>query len=131
VLRPGGVLVICDGDYATTTVALSSADPLQCCVAAFTPAFVNDAWVVRRLSRLATEAGVEQPQLRSYGFVQVHDADYMLSIVERGAAQLVSNGIIGPDLASALNAEAQRRVNNGTFFGHVAYGSLTATKPRT
>lgn len=130
VLSPGGVLAICDGDYATTTVALSAADPLQCCVAAFTPAFVNDAWVVRRLSRLATEAGVERLQVRSYGFVQVHDAEYMLSIIERGAAQLVTSGTIGPQLAAALTGEAQRRVDNGTFFGHVAYGSLTATKPR-
>ena len=29
VLRPGGTLAICDGDYATTTVALGEADPFR------------------------------------------------------------------------------------------------------
>jgi hypothetical protein len=58
----------------------------------------------------------------------VHDADYMLSIVERGADTLTAAGRIGPELADALKSEARRRVDTGDFFGHVAYGSLTATK---
>jgi hypothetical protein len=28
-----------------------------------------------------------------------------------------------------LKAEARRRVEAGTFFGHIAYASLTARKP--
>jgi hypothetical protein len=31
-------------------------------------------------------------------------------------------------LAAALKAEARRRVDEGTFFGHIAYTSLTARK---
>jgi SAM-dependent methyltransferase len=34
VLRPGGVLAVCDGDYATITVALGEGDPLQGCIEA-------------------------------------------------------------------------------------------------
>ncbi len=129
VLRPGGALAICDGDYATITLALGPADPLQCCVAAFTPAYVNDPWIVRRLSRLASDAGLVDLQLASYGFVQVHEADYMLSIVDRGADTLAGDGFIGTELAAALKSEARRRVDHATFFGHVAYGSLVARRP--
>jgi arsenite methyltransferase len=61
--------------------------------------------------------------------VQVRDADYMLSIVDRGADTLLVDGVVGADLAAELKAEARRRVREGSFFGHVAYGSLTGRRP--
>jgi len=129
VVREGGLVAVFDGDYATTTLAIGTADPLQCCVEAFTRAFVHEPWIVRRLSRLAAQAGIIDTRVRSFGFVQVREADYMLSIVDRGADTLLSDGVIGADLASELKAEARRRVLDDTFFGHVAYGSLTGRKP--
>ena len=42
---------------------------------------------------------------------------------------LASSGQIDEDTAAALKAEAHRRVEAGTFFGHIAYASLTARKP--
>ncbi|HEX6015765.1 MAG TPA: hypothetical protein VFY87_28965 [Geminicoccaceae bacterium] len=53
----------------------------------------------------------------------------MVSIADRGADTLVANGRIGRDLADALKAEARRRVEDGSFFGHIAYASLVAGKP--
>jgi hypothetical protein len=53
----------------------------------------------------------------------------MLPIADRGADALAAVGRIGPGLAAALKAEARRRVAARTFFGHVAYASLTARKP--
>jgi hypothetical protein len=38
-------------------------------------------------------------------------------------------GIPAEYLAAALKAEARRRVGARSFFGHVAYASLTAHKP--
>ena len=61
--------------------------------------------------------------------MQIEEPDYMLSIVDRGADALVAAGTIGAALASALKQEARRRVTAGSFFGHVAYASLTARKP--
>ena len=54
----------------------------------------------------------------------------MLSIVDRGADVLRARGEIGEETAAALEAEARRRVGAGTFFGHIAYASLVASKPR-
>ena len=53
----------------------------------------------------------------------------MLTVVERGADMLHALGQIGSEMAAMLKAEAYRRVEEKTFFGHVAYGSLTARKP--
>ena len=57
VLRPGGTLAVCDGDYATTTVALGEGDPLQDCIEAVKAGFLNDPWLVRRLPALCGRSG--------------------------------------------------------------------------
>jgi ubiquinone/menaquinone biosynthesis C-methylase UbiE len=127
-LRPGGRIVVFDGDYATITLATGDHDPLQVCVDAMVSAYVNDPWVVRRLPALVGAAGFIPEPLRSHGFVQVHDADYMVGIADRGADALAAAERIGTELAGALKAEARRRVAAGTFFGHIAYASLVANK---
>jgi ubiquinone/menaquinone biosynthesis C-methylase UbiE len=129
VLRPGGWLAAFDGDYATTTVALGDHDPLQACVEAMMANSVNDRWLGRRLPALVNDSGFEIARFRSHGFVETSEAEYMLTIVDRGADILRASGSIGEDTAEALRAEARRRVEAGVFFGHIAYVSLTARKP--
>jgi arsenite methyltransferase len=129
VLRPGGRLAVFDGDYATITLATGEHDPLQVCVTAMVSAFVNDPWVVRRLPAMVEAAGFADAALESHGFVQIADADYMVSIADRGVDTLAASGRIGRELADALKAEARRRVEGGSFFGHIAYASLIAGKP--
>jgi hypothetical protein len=43
---------------------------------------------------------------------------------------LAARGEIDAEAAAALKREARRRVEAGTFFGHIAYGSVIARKPR-
>jgi ubiquinone/menaquinone biosynthesis C-methylase UbiE len=128
VLRPSGLLAAFDGDYATTTVALRDNDPLQTCVDAMMANSVHDRWVMRRASALARDCGFENIRFRSYGFAETGGGAYILSVVDRGADILGASGRIGEDLVKALKAEARRRVDAGTFFGHIAYASLTARK---
>jgi hypothetical protein len=89
---------------------------------------INDPWLVRRPPALVGGAGFAEARLRSHGFVQTTAPDYMLSVAGRGADALAT-GLIGPELAEALKAEAARRVRAGAFFGHIAYASLIAIKP--
>jgi SAM-dependent methyltransferase len=131
VLRPAGCLAAFDGDYATTTVAAGQADPLQCCVDAAVDALVNDPWLVRRLPKLVETAGFLRPTFSSYGYAQIADPDYMLTIVDRGADLLAESGRIGVELAGALKHEARRRADSGGFFGHIAYASVIAAKPKS
>lgn len=129
VLRPGGCLVVFEGDYATATVATRTGDPLNTCVEAFREHFVHDPWLVRRLATLVRAAGVDLERVRSYGYVEASNPGFMLSSwVDLGADALVAAGRIGADMASALKAEARRRVASGEYFGHIAYMSLVARK---
>lgn len=128
VLRPGGWLAVFDGDYATTTVALSDHDPLQVCVTAMMATSVNDRWLMRRLPTLVRECGFDLKTFRSQGYLETAGGGYMLSIIDRGADILQNSGMIGEEAATTLKLEARRRVEAGKFFGHIAYASLSAQK---
>jgi ubiquinone/menaquinone biosynthesis C-methylase UbiE len=129
VLRPGGWLAVFDGDYNTISVATGEADPLQACVMAWVGSFVNDPWVMRRLPALVTVSGFADVRLRSHGYAEVFEPSYLLTIVDRGVDSLVAQGRVGAPLAEALKAEARRRVEARTFFGYIAYASVTARRP--
>jgi ubiquinone/menaquinone biosynthesis C-methylase UbiE len=129
VQHPSGYLAAFDGDYATTTVASGDHDPLQACVDAMVANSVHDRWLGRRLPALVRGCGFEMESSRSHGFVETTEAEYMLTIIDRGVDILHTSGQIGDEVAAALKAEARRRVEAGTFFGHISYVSLVARKP--
>jgi SAM-dependent methyltransferase len=129
VLRPGGQLLVYDGDYAAATVALDGHDPLQNCVAAAVAALCHDPWLVRRLVALVRAAGFATGELASHGHLEPDAPDYLLSLVDAGADVLVAAGTIAAPTATALKAEARHRAEAGRFFGHIGYASLPATRP--
>ena len=128
-LEPDGRLVVFDGDYATTTVATGDFDPLQTCVDATIAVLVHDRWLIRRLPKLFRSAGFAVANFESHGFVETEEPQYMLTIVNRGADALAATGRVGPDTADALKTEARRRIDEGEFFGHIAYAAVYARKP--
>jgi len=129
VLRPEGTLAVCDGDYATITVALGDHDPLQNCIEAVKAAFLHDPWLVRRLPDLMGSTGFELESSRSHGYLQTSDPEYLLTLVDRGADALLAWGRVGPDLAASLKAEARRRAGAGQFYGFIGFASFIARKP--
>jgi ubiquinone/menaquinone biosynthesis C-methylase UbiE len=129
VLRRGGTLAICDGDYSTITVALGEFDPLQDCIEAVKAAFINDIWLVRRLPTLLPAAGFELLSSRSHGYLQTSQPEYMLTLVDRGADTLAAWERVGPELCDALKAEARRRADDDQFFGFIGFTSFIARKP--
>jgi SAM-dependent methyltransferase len=126
VLRVGGSLAVFEFDYETITVATGETDPLQSCIDAQV-AMLDNRWLVRRLVALVQGAGFGVQSFRSHGYVEA-ELGYVMTLVDRGADTLASSGRIDGDLASALKKEARRRVEKGTFFGHIAYASLIARK---
>jgi ubiquinone/menaquinone biosynthesis C-methylase UbiE len=129
VLRAGGWLAVFDGDYVTTTVAIDTFDPLQRAVDAMVASFLHNPWLTRRLSHILGSMGFVVTRLRSHGYTQTTEPDYMLTIVDRGADVLAAAGTIGASQAEALKSEARRRVKTGAFFGHISYISVIARKP--
>ena len=130
VLRADGWLAVFDGDYMTITVATGAFDPLQRAVDAMVASFVHSPWLMRRVRKIAEAIGFTVTSLRSHGYTQTADPQYMLTIVDRGADVLAGAGDVGAEHAAALKAEARRRAAAGEFFGHISFISLVARKPR-
>lgn len=129
VLKPGGTLAIFDGDYATNTVSLFEGDPLQAAMVATQRNLIHDPYLMRRLPQFMIKAGFQQPRSKAHGFVQTSRPDYLLSLLSRGVTAGSKAGEYGDQLATAFQAEARRRVEDGSFYGAILFISTTATKP--
>jgi len=129
VLRPGGLVAVFDGDYATTTFARDPRDPLQSCADAVLEMLVHDPWLVRRLVPLLRAAGFADAELRGHAYTSATGTDYFLALVDRGADALAASGTVTAELAAALKAEGRARYDAGTLFGHIAYASAVARRP--
>jgi ubiquinone/menaquinone biosynthesis C-methylase UbiE len=130
VLRPNGWLAIFDGDYLTTSVAISDFDPLQSLINAMVANFVHNPWLTRHLSKTLASIGFEVQSLRSHGYMQTAEPNYMLTLIDRGADLLLGSSSLTADAADALRKEARRRAQAGEFFGHISFVSAIARKPR-
>jgi arsenite methyltransferase len=128
VLRPGGQLVIFDGDFATLTVALFDGDPLQAAVGTVLRNLVHAPYVMRRLPALVSAAGLSVRALEPHGYVQTSSPDYLLTLLARGAKAAIEAGEIGQEMVESFDRESRRRVANGTFYGAMLFLSLTARK---
>jgi predicted ester cyclase len=85
--------------------------------------------LVRRLRSLVAAAGFADADLESHGYVETTPATYTPTVVDFGADALARDGVIDAETASALKEEARRRIESETFFGHMAYASLLASRP--
>jgi ubiquinone/menaquinone biosynthesis C-methylase UbiE len=129
VLRPGGTLAVCDGDFSTMSASIGDRDPLQACAESFVEYQVNDAWLMRRLPALVRTVGFEPGRARSYNFIETEEPGTTANWFRRGADALVTEGRIGPELGEALKAEVERRAAAGIYFGGMKYDSLICKKP--
>src|SRR5262245_37947906 len=117
VLKPGGQLVIFDGDFATLTVALFEGDPLQSMVDAVLRHMMHAPYIMRRLPALVTAAGFSVPTVEPHGYVQATNPDFLLTLLTRGTSAAARAGEIGQGLVDGFAQEARRRVANGNFYG--------------
>jgi arsenite methyltransferase len=131
VLRPGGQLVIFDGDFATITVALFEGDPLQSAITAVLRHMMHAPYIMRRLPALVTATGFSVQSLEPHGYVQTTSPDFLLTLLSRGTNAATRAGEIGQALVDGFDCEARRRVANGTFYGAILFLSLAARKNGT
>jgi len=130
VLRPGGILAIFDGDYASVSVAISSHDPLQEAIETMVENFVENKWLIRQLPKTLSGLGLVLKDYHCHGYTAVTDPSYMLTLLDRGLELLINNGVAGKSLAESLQSEAKRRIEAGGFFGHISYISVIAQKAK-
>ncbi|WP_420326063.1 methyltransferase domain-containing protein [Mameliella sp.] len=128
-LRPGGVLAVFDGDYATNTVALFDGDPLQAAMVSTQRNLIHAPYIMRHLPRMMREAGFEAPASRAYGFVQTERPAYIQSLLARGVMAATAAGDCTEALAQGFRDEVAARVASGSFYGAILFACHMARKP--
>ena len=123
-LKPGGRLVVFDGDYATITVALFENDPLQTAVDVILRNMVHAPYIMRRLPALAADAGFSVAGVEPHGYLQTRSAEYLLGLIARSMTVAVKADELGDELAEGFLREARRRVDAGTFYGAILFGIM-------
>jgi ubiquinone/menaquinone biosynthesis C-methylase UbiE len=133
VLRPGGWIAAFDGDYATINVSAGPGDPLALCIDSCQSNFIHDIWLGRRLPTLMSGTGFTDLDVRSHTYfetaAEARGSSYLLTLIDRGAESLRAAGLIGESLRDALQAEARRRIEEGSFFGRIEFISAVGRKP--
>ncbi|MEM7547786.1 MAG: methyltransferase domain-containing protein [Pseudomonadota bacterium] len=129
ILKPGGVLAVCDGDYSTATAQIADFDPLDQLIRFMINQNVTNLWIMRQIAGMLTDNGFRIEARTGHAYVAEGDATYFLTVIDRGADRMAEDNLLFPETAEALKTEARRRVASNTFFGFMSYVSQIATKP--
>ncbi len=126
VLKAGGSLAVFDCDFSTASLSTGAFDPFESIVDVMVESIVHDRWFVRRMTNVVRDCGFRPGRLRTYAYVEHPEPSFMFTWIERGTAALLASGRMGEDGVRALKAEADRRVEEGQWYGQLTYASVIA-----
>ena len=129
VVKPGGIVGIFDGDYASLT--FGHADPLKAKTndEAVIGALVTNPRVMRQLPRLLPAAGLELVNSFSYVLSEIGKANFWASAIEAYRKLVAKAGAMTEDDANAWAAALRSDSDAGVFFGSSNYYAYVARRP--
>ncbi|WP_435105503.1 methyltransferase domain-containing protein [Arhodomonas sp. AD133] len=129
VVRPGGMLAIFDGDYASLT--FDHADPERAKVhdEVLISAVVTNPRIMRQMPRLLRAAGLELVAAFPHVLAEVGEADFWASAIEVYRQLLTESDAMTGDEAAAWAADLRRDSETGVFFGSSNYYAYVARRP--
>lgn len=127
VLKPGGALVVCDADFEKASIGNAFADPLNVCAQYFAEHFVTDKFLVGKLRDLIVQSGLNLASFRVATRI-ITEGQGGMTFVGMGGKMMVERGLIGQQLADALIAEYDRRIENGSLYGFVPFAIAIARR---
>lgn len=129
VVKPGGLVGIFDGDYASMT--FGHLDPAQAKAAdeAIVNAVITSPRVMRQMPRLLHSAGLSLVASRSYVLAEIGKADFWLPAIASFRRLIPAAGTMTESDANALADALVKASDEGVFFGASNYYSYVASRP--
>lgn len=127
VLKPGGRLVVCDGDFSKGSLGNVSGDPFNAFAEYFADNFVTDKYLVGKLRALVSAAGFT---IRSFGVTTriITDGLGGMNWVALGGQMMVDRGLIGQPVLDAMIDEYHRRMEAKTLYGFQPFATMIADR---
>jgi len=128
VVRPGGTVVIFDGDYASLTYAFADHDFGHQMDVALANATFNNPRVMRDLPRLLPELGLKMAAAWGDAVVEIGKGSYFKSFAETYAPSVTRAGLLPAEAVEAWLAAQQQSMEDGTFFASCNYYTYLARR---
>jgi ubiquinone/menaquinone biosynthesis C-methylase UbiE len=128
-VRPGGAIGVFDGDFTSLSFELENAEDAAQFDARLVESVSNQPRVMRRLPRLAREAGLRIEQSFAYVLTEVGRAEFWESSVRSLGALLPKAGAMSQEEADAWVASQMRASEEGVFFGTSNYYGYVLRRP--
>jgi SAM-dependent methyltransferase len=128
VVRPGGAVVIFDGDYASMTYACSDHEFGHRMDAALVGASFNNPLVMRDLPRLLPTLGLRLTAAWGDAVVEIGSASYFKSFAEAYVPYVTRSGLLPPEAVEAWLTAQREAMENGTFFASCNYYTYLACR---
>ena len=129
VLKPGGTLVVFDGDYASLTYAFLDAETGRSMDWALARTAFNNPVVMRRLPRLLESAGLDLIEAVADVVSEIGQGSYFRSMAETYAPLIAEAGLASAaDVDAWLDAQREA-MESGRFFASCNYYSVFARRP--
>lgn len=129
VVKPGGVVAIFDGDYASLTLSHSDPDLAKRVEEVILEMITNNPRVMRDMPRLLEEAMLELVETTPHIYAEVGRGSFFANFSESYAAVLKSSGMLPEDDVERWRTELAQAVSDGTFFGASNYYTYLARRP--
>lgn len=127
-VRPGGIVAIFDGDYASLTYAYSDHAVGRTMDTALADATFNNPLVMRDLSRLLPELGLDILYADGEAVTEIGSGSFFRSFAETYAPLVKDAGLLPADTVEAWLAVQRQAIEDGTFFAACNYYTFLARR---
>jgi ubiquinone/menaquinone biosynthesis C-methylase UbiE len=126
--RPGGTVVVFDGDYASLTYAYRDHSFGQRMDIALSFSTFNNPRIMRDLPRLLPGLGLKVEAAWGEAVVEIGHASYFRSFAETYVPHVKKSGLLPAQSIEAWYREQRQAMENGTFFAACNYYTYLARR---
>lgn len=126
VLRPGGVLAVFDGDYATWAFGCEDHALARAMEDGILTVVVHNPRIMRDMPRLLRRAGFEMLDVTAYVYVDVGTGGFFVATVEGYGPMIARGGLVPPIDVDRWLTEQRAAMVDGTFFAACNYYTYLA-----
>ena len=126
VIRPGGVVAVFDGDYASLTFGCSDPQLGQTIERAIQSMIMSSPRVMREVPRLLPKAGLQLIATQAHVYAEAGSSSFLLNLAETYGPLAASNGLASAGHVDAWLDDQRRSAEAGTFFAACNYYAYVA-----
>lgn len=129
VVRPGGAVVVFDGDFASWTFGSPAPEVGQAMDDGLRAVMVSKPRVLREMPRLLRAVGLELTEAQAHVYAEVGTSVYFFNALETYGPLIVRAGLVTPEQFDAFLAERRQASADGLFFASCNYYAYVALRP--